>query len=104
FSPTLRSPLSLHDALPISAIKTFNATAGGTNLVDNLTIVNEKLFFSVSRNFDTESDELWISDGTTTGTLPVKAFGWLPPDESTAMKKDRKSTRLNSSHVKISYA
>src|SRR5690606_1067642 len=27
-----------------AAIKTFNATAGGTSLVDNLTIVNEKLF------------------------------------------------------------
>ena len=66
--------------------KTFNAEAGATNTVGNLTIVNGKLFFSVSRNFDTESDELWISDGTTTGTVPVKSFGWLPPDVSTAMK------------------
>lgn len=69
-----------------TALKTFNATAGATNLVGNLTIVNGKLFFSVSRDFDTESDELWISDGTPTGTLPVKTFGWLPPDASTAMK------------------
>lgn len=69
-----------------AALKSFNAPAGATNMVGNLTIVNGKLFFSVSRNFDTEPDELWISDGTTTGTLPVKTLGWLPPDASTAMK------------------
>lgn len=71
---------------PPAALKSFNAPAGATNLLANLMIVNNRLFFSVSRDFDTESDELWISDGTAAGTMPVKAFGWLPPDPSTAMK------------------
>lgn len=69
-----------------SALKAFNAPAGSTNYIRNLTEVNGKVFFSVSKDFDTSADELWISDGTTTGTVMVQSFGWSPPDLATAMK------------------
>src|SRR5690606_41794787 len=34
----------------------------------------------------------------------LRTFGMLMPDQLTLLSTDRKSTRLNSSHVKISYA
>src|SRR5690554_7791363 len=49
------------------------------------------------------------NDGRRKGTRqgfpsPIREWSFLPPKESTTIGQDRKSTRLNSSHVRISYA
>src|SRR6266511_2271393 len=52
--------------------------------------------------------ELWRTDGTAAGTALVRDINpgqaWSSATGLTAVGGDRKSTRLNSSHVKISYA
>src|SRR5690606_40215058 len=92
-------PLSLHDALPIF----------GTRIVWDLQMVNKRR----------SSPETAGSSGPVppTGGGPAPAR-WVGPEPRTIpqsgpggsgtrgrrTRRDRKSTRLNSSHVKISYA
>src|SRR5439155_24607772 len=73
--------LSLHDALPISRL----LRPGDLLLVDG---------------------ELYAGDATMAGyDNPLnRRFAWAPLHAVGVQAKDRKSTRLNSSHVAISYA
>src|SRR5690606_41331228 len=87
-----RSPLSLHDALPIcyrreaGALALRAANAGDPAMIYALAMAH--------------------AEGSDGRHRPFLAQT-LPPDAGRALvwfRRDRKSTRLNSSHVKISYA
>src|SRR5207302_11228282 len=92
------STLSLHDALPIS-ITEFALPLGNSQGSMGLPV-------GIASGTD---GYLWFTDATgnaigritTTGTISEFA---LPTPQSLPVNIDRKSTRLNSSHVKISYA
>src|SRR5690606_41853651 len=94
-------PLSLHDALPIYARE------GGTEAQDWCEMLMrmylyycEQQEWDVSEVHKTYGEEAGIKDVTLYVKGPM-AFGYLSAERGT---QDRKSTRLNSSHVKISYA
>src|SRR5207253_6749698 len=89
---TFTSTLSLHDALPIFGANYFNQT-----------------FSDFNNSFDTKAMGLFLSPAATINGKPIhgapnivignfEQIGLTPPEG------DRKSTRLNSSHVAISYA
>src|SRR5690606_41949733 len=84
--PTEFSPLSLHDALPIYAA---GNTLGARSVV--WVFIREPPGIQQS----------WVRG------IPIPRHGLLPASFRwlrRASRPDRKSTRLNSSHVKISYA
>src|SRR5690606_41915812 len=78
-------PLSLHDALPISHAYEANI---------------------IRTAFAASSDSARASSASTAESVSASAARTSPPDRHRAVgwRRDRKSTRLNSSHVKISYA
>src|SRR5690606_41578040 len=86
--PPLLYPLSLHDALPISEFLERDVLADlprpGAGLLDLAVVPNTDVVEDVR---PPRAVELALEGAV--GDLPVR---------------DRKSTRLNSSHVKISYA
>src|SRR5690606_40695431 len=83
-------PLSLHDALPISEV----FTALQTNVIDG----QENPYAQIaSAKFQEVQKYLTI-------TNHVYTPGYVLVSDNHFGKLDRKSTRLNSSHVKISYA
>src|SRR5690606_40884259 len=88
--PIVIYPLSLHDALPISLFKGFTHQR-----VDNGGIVSE-----------VAPAHLFESSRRLAGCLSASAALQQPKKmcRGDFGDKDRKSTRLNSSHVKISYA
>ena len=58
-------------------LKSFQALSSGPNVgIHNITPVSDKMFFSFrkSTNKDSNSDELWISDGTINGTIRLREF------------------------------
>src|SRR5690606_40941664 len=83
--------LSLHDALPIS-----DAAAGRNPAVADATADRAPVCKSTpaDRNGVPAWSAAWPRGGNPAGGYPD---GWI-------YSRDRKSTRLNSSHVKISYA
>src|SRR5690606_41791103 len=92
-------PLSLHDALPI-------CKTGGRVRDDRWMDFTAELFQWHHRN------ERWLRNvaplaqvGVVYSQRNATRYGrpWRRDDDPT-MRQDRKSTRLNSSHVKISYA
>src|SRR5690606_41947417 len=85
--------LSLHDALPISSYDLIKAEGISLDLQDEYQICTAENFFpSINPGvFDSYS---WLLDG-----VKVDSTDTFRPNV-----EDRKSTRLNSSHVKISYA
>src|SRR5690606_39609885 len=94
-------PLPLHDALPIYHPRLPPLHQEGHPMSD---LLNELLAVPTApraaRKRETEfTSKFEISDGSATAELRG-AVGTV--DESAAYE-DRKSTRLNSSHVKISY-
>src|SRR5690606_39677677 len=97
---SITSSLSLHDALPISSV--FGHTGAshltgvrhGTKNHQNLL---QKFFYAVLN-----SDLGGISRSWVRGVFRGVKFG--AADGTVRKPPDRKSTRLNSSHVKISYA
>src|SRR5690606_41652239 len=96
-TPTENSTLSLHDALPIFDPNTCNVrdTARFTIEVYEATTAN----FSFSPILPVENTPTtFVNNSSMNSTL----FKWLFGDGDSLI--DRKSTRLNSSHVKISYA
>src|SRR5699024_12284788 len=99
--PTSIHTLSLHDALPISpeAIVTFGAKPCNLSTVKLPWQKDSKSDgSSVFENKNSQTNEVDASSlesSESEGNLPK---GYTPP------KGDRKSTRLNSSHVSISYA
>ncbi len=52
----------------------------GDHELDNFTTVGNKLFFSLRLDYENEtpSDELWVSDGTVSGTQKLTSFMWDP--------------------------
>src|SRR5439155_21665512 len=90
-APTTIYPLSLHDALPISQTKILREPIAGAM---HATIFWGFLVLTVG------TIELLIS-----GVFPAFSYGsFLPAPLFAGYELDRKSTRLNSSHVAISYA
>ncbi len=61
-------------------IRKLDAPVYGTQEIENFTNVSGKLFFSFRTYFDNvaPADELWICDGTETGTKMIKSFSWSP--------------------------
>src|SRR5690606_41300674 len=91
-STTVLYTLSLHDALPIFSPtpKVVVSSGIGNVCAPKIFILYESQSFGVGRN----SRSNWNDFG----------FGKIPPNFHWTVSADRKSTRLNSSHVKISYA
>src|SRR5690606_40953665 len=87
--------LSLHDALPIYALLDLAATV-------NVPLIKKGKFLAVmfshfNKTHHFTEDEIALIEETADRT-------WAALERARAEKADRKSTRLNSSHVKISYA
>src|SRR5690606_39399159 len=99
--PTALSSPSLHDALPISPLSGFavnNPSRWLLMLALVLAAINLRPgITSFAPLIERIAEALDLSRGlvSLTTALPVLLMGLLAPD--------RKSTRLNSSHVKISY-
>src|SRR5690606_41580334 len=91
-----RMTLSLHDALPI-------LPRGETfNWVDKVSIELTTLMLATLFDFPLEDRRLlthWSNVATSNKAVDPRA-----PSPEERLAEDRKSTRLNSSHVKISYA
>src|SRR5690606_41870590 len=89
------STLSLHDALPISknvALKALAIAKGGITVVPNRACeLSEGNILSSRSQRDTDTS----ATRTPANNVALQNF---------EKRQDRKSTRLNSSHVKISYA
>src|SRR5699024_12849928 len=95
---TLSSPLSLHDALPISSVANWWTCALHQQVEFLASEKGKQQSFpgQVSSDSDMNTDyflEIWETN--------VKKLYWK---SSARVETDRKSTRLNSSHVSISYA
>src|SRR5690606_41220240 len=97
--PATPYPLSLHDALPISSLVAVDATTG-----------EDVWHFQTVRNdvwdYDLGSQPSLIDFPTADGLVPALVLASKQGDIYILDRAtgDRKSTRLNSSHVKISYA
>src|SRR5690606_41980598 len=91
-------PLSLHDALPI-----FPPGAGGTQRLPRLVglEVASEMILSGRPVGAAEALRIGLADRIIDGDLLQGAVAFA---NEIAKRSDRKSTRLNSSHVKISYA
>src|SRR5690606_41422810 len=94
------SPLSLHDALPISELRARVSATDDLSALAGCDLVIEAVFedLAVKQRAFAELEPVVGPDcvlATNTSALSVTAM---------ASGLDRKSTRLNSSHVKISYA
>src|SRR5207302_4806318 len=100
--PALRFfPLSLHDALPISR-RLFDVSYAVVSLVDA-----RRQWFKSAPGLalrETGRDVSFCGHAILGDGLMVVPDAWLDPRfRDNPMVLDRKSTRLNSSHVKISY-
>src|SRR5699024_11434137 len=97
-APPPASPLSLHDALPLSPPE---SAATGIEITDE---------FSSALRAMREGRNVFLTGkaGTGKSTLVRKFLGESTKNVQvvapTGLAADRKSTRLNSSHVSISYA
>src|SRR5690606_39800650 len=89
-SPTKVHPLSLHDALPISRDSTSQERAATT--LSGLTVTAQK------------REEALQDVPIVINVLPEQLLQDAGVHDIKELQVDRKSTRLNSSHVKISYA
>src|SRR5205807_3083220 len=95
--PSLHYTLSLHDALPISSVVAF--TSSGERLVGTVAkrqaVTNpQNTVFSIKRFMGRKEAEVREEESI----VPYKVVSGPGGDA------DRKSTRLNSSHLVISYA
>src|SRR5690606_41728076 len=98
-TPSTKShTLSLHDALPIS--KT-NSIDWDTENGQRVYVVGGNHFVSSNGLRVEQQAQFAGTNGVAAGSYP---YFTNVPDELYADTVDRKSTRLNSSHVKISYA
>src|SRR5690606_41748868 len=91
-SPTQLLPLPLHDALPISNSIDFTK-------LDPSDLDDPSLTGYLANNIQPAA-----SFGMVLRSTSGLNFGINPDVDRSTIPKDRKSTRLNSSHVKISYA
>src|SRR5690606_40521036 len=86
---------SLHDALPIFAVPVV------------VLAVRRRRWLRLTRQASAEAASATVVVGGSTDLVTIDALGDRVEDEISGMdgeEEDRKSTRLNSSHVKISYA
>src|SRR5207302_10202615 len=97
--PTPRLPPSLHDALPIS--DTDRAAPSGSP--DQLPSRRQLRVTAVELPVQLAAAEL-REHGADARGLPESELGEIGAVDLEPHVADRKSTRLNSSHVKISYA
>src|SRR5690606_41954502 len=93
------SALSLHDALPIFGARAYVEAVGTTILVFIALIALSRVEESIIRRRFERRVEVVMD--MSPGLLGAVREAFL---EAGFIVKDRKSTRLNSSHVKISYA
>src|SRR5207249_9935501 len=100
-SPTQISSLSLHDALPILIL--FGTLVGPGSITRYSMIISretdEPAIFKLIYNTGTWNAQCFIK--LATGDVLCQ---WSVAPLFCSMQGDRKSTRLNSSHVSISYA
>src|SRR5699024_11281833 len=90
--------LSLHDALPISRVlHQMGLEVMGIDITPELVGIARREYPDVTF-IEGSMDTLPVPDGALGGILAWYSLIHTPPEE------DRKSTRLNSSHVSISYA
>src|SRR5699024_11582753 len=94
-------PLSLHDALPISGLI---STQAATELITSS--LDENMTVDLSAHGET-SIGTWV-DMFKSGEIQIAEFvsgleQFLGEGTRFDLSEDRKSTRLNSSHVSISY-
>src|SRR5690606_41987546 len=89
--------LSLHDALPIYAVRVM--TAGAVDFGEKPSVIS-----SIAKYHVTERARVIVNDGM--DIIGGKGICLGPSNflGRAYQQIDRKSTRLNSSHVKISYA
>src|SRR5690606_41169171 len=99
-APTAIYPLHLHDALPIYAIATFSAEE------DRISVPLEELpEVLIQAVLATEDRDFFDHRGIDPVGIGRALYHDLRgTSQSRQGGSDRKSTRLNSSHVKISYA
>src|SRR5690606_41990642 len=88
-STSMISTISLHDALPIFFICVTGVSGSGKS-----SLINATLQPILSQHFYNSVED----------PLPYKSVDGLEFVDKVIRVEDRKSTRLNSSHVKISYA
>src|SRR5690606_39361112 len=97
----LRSTLSLHDALPICSeelnfqklFELLSRSAAGEKLI-------KEARFKAGMSGQTLADVVKVGDSSLTDTTLVRKFSPQNPSHVVYESRDRKSTRLNSSHVK----
>src|SRR5205814_10169784 len=99
--PPRRSPLSLHDALPISSRWRVYAPASPSMQAISLELGLRRIPAG-ARAATADCCAAWSAIVLATWSEPIRPF--LPPHRLWARTRDRKSTRLNSSHLGISYA
>ena len=61
-------------------LKEFKAPIYGDQEIENFTAIGNKLFFNFRTDYENvaPTDELWITDGSVSGTTLLKSFGWSP--------------------------
>src|SRR5207248_11665117 len=92
--PTQLHTLSLHDALPISSPRETPSAAPARPL--------EEKDLPPHQTALSAAPDAAVS--TPSATAPPRTHTTLPPPAFSTIRRDRKSTRLNSSHRTISYA
>src|SRR5690606_41671878 len=98
-TPASFAPLSLHDALPICQLRWTGPDKGATHLA-TAAVVNAVWDLWAKA----EGKPVWrlVADLSPQEFVRLIDFRYLT--DALTPEQDRKSTRLNSSHVKISYA
>src|SRR5699024_11359504 len=94
-------PLSLHDALPIFAAR---ACPWAHRAVITRRLMGLEDAISLGLAGPTHDWKSWTFDLNEDSVDPVLKIGKLRDAYLNRYRADRKSTRLNSSHVSISYA
>src|SRR5699024_11998068 len=94
-------PLSLHDALPICSRASPSSVSMSASHRRSGTLAHR---LSVSESDGPGLARTIRSQATASLTVTEVAVHTRPQSASTHRRGDRKSTRLNSSHVSISYA
>src|SRR5690606_41941383 len=100
-APPVIYTLSLHDALPIFTNALSRAVHWNTVILLCLTFATHAFSQDHRENQNHEGPLRWA------GSVGLHPAGYVPmplPQLAEEAFPDRKSTRLNSSHVKISYA
>src|SRR5690606_40167567 len=95
------SPLSLHDALPIFILELTHALDGACHQRPGELLMRQPLA-ALDGIHEVALDRVALVQGNVVAALDHPCAATLP-EQPLRGDGDRKSTRLNSSHVKISY-